>query len=169
MPTLFSQAWGTAAQAYSIDLYPSSVALAHDSARTGAILNLSALEAVQDVLIWISGKASGAVGSDKLLNWFAAGCVDGGTLFTGNIAASTTYATFSANLVQYPNLLPMYGSPVALQDTSLQYGGPFSLAARFSYVLPTHVILGVHNRSNVALTSNNTDNLIKYQVIYTKA
>lgn len=167
MATSFGQGWGTSAQAYSIDLYPSSVALAHDSARTGAILDLSTFDAVQDVLIFIACKASGAVGSDKILNWFAAGCVDGGTLFGGSVAASTTYATFSTNLVQYPNVT--FGRPVSVADTTQQYSNPYSLGALFGYVLPQKVIIGVHNRSNVALTSNNTDNYIKYQIVYTKA
>lgn len=166
MPTLFTQGWGSDNQQYTIDLTPAGAGLAHDSARTGAVLNISAFSAVQDILVFIKAKASGAVGSDKLVNWFAAGSVDNST-FTGNVAVDTTYTSFASDLDQYPNVL--FGRPVAVQDTAQQYGGPFSLALLFGGVLPKYVILGLHNRSNVALTNSDTENEIRYQVVYTQA
>lgn len=166
MPTLFTQGWSTDNQQYTIDLTPSGAGLAHDSARTGAILTISNFAAVQDILVFIKAKASATVGSDKLVNWFAAGSVDGAT-FTGAVAIDSTYTTFASNLVQYPNVL--FGRPVAAQDTSQQYGGPFSLALLFGGVLPKYVILGVHNRTNVALTNSDSENEVRYQVVYTQA
>ena len=168
MPTIFTQGWGTNAQHYALDFYKSTTAVAHDEAVIGPALNIRGLGNVQDILIFIKAKASGAVGSDKLLNWFAAGSVDGGTTYTGGLTADQAdIATFSANLVAYPNVI--FGRPVAMQGTSQQNGGPFSLAALFGGVLPEYVLIGIHNRANVALTGNNTDNDILYQVVYTQA
>lgn len=159
-----SQAWATSNQQYTIDLTPAAAGLAHDSARTGAILDLGGLAPVRDVLVFLKAKASGAVGSDKIVNWFAAGCVDGGTLFSGSAAVDTTYTTFSGNLVQYPNV--RIGPALAAYDTTQQYAGPFSLASMFGGVLPQKVILGVWNRTNVALTNSDTENEVRYQVVY---
>lgn len=167
MAVTFGQGWGTNAQHYALDFYRSSTAVAQDEAATGPAFNIKALGTVQDILIYIKCKASTTVGSDKVVNWFAAGSVDGGSTYSGALAADTDYSTFASNLVQYPNVI--FGRPVAVQDTSQQYGGPFSLAMLFGGVLPEYCIIGIHNRTNVSLTGNNTDNDVLYQVIYTQA
>lgn len=167
MAVLFGQGWGNSGQAYAVDMTPSGSGLAHDTVTFGPALNIKGLGVVQDILIFIKVKASTTVGSDKVCNWCAAGSVDGGVTYTGNVTAGSTIATFSSDLDQYPNVI--FGRPVAVQDTAQQYGGPFSLALLFGGVLPEYAILGVHNRTNVALTNSDTENAVLYQVIYTQA
>jgi len=165
MPTLFGQGWGTAAQSYEAANFS---ALANGSARTGPILTLSD-KTLLDVLIFIRCKVTaGAVADPKIVGWFAAGTVDGGTTFSGGAAANATTASFSSDLSIYPNV--RFGMPLAFQVYNVfQYAGPFSLAALFGYVLPTHVILGLHNQTGQALTTSATDNYIQYQTVHTQA
>lgn len=165
MPTLFGQGWGTASQTY---LSTELNSLASGSAITGAVLNLSALT-LQDVLIFVAGGCVTAAADPKVINWFAAGSVEGGSAgtFSGDVAAGTTYTSFTANVVQYPNV--RFGMPVAVQSiTQVHKGGPFSLAALFGYVLPAYVILGVHNNtgSNALLSSGN---YLRYQTVHSQA
>lgn len=169
MPTIFTQGWGTNAQHYALDFYKSTAALAHDEACFGPALNIGALGNVQDILLFFKVKPNGTVGSDYLCNWFAAGSVDGGTTYTGGVTSDMAdVSTFSSDTDAYPNVI--FGRPIACKgNTEQQYGGPFSLAMLFGGVLPQYVIIGVHNRTNVSLTGNNTDNDVLYQVVYTQA
>ncbi len=145
MSETFEPLYGSSNQAITIsaDGLTNSNTIGRQSAAVDNSSNLYA-----DALVFAKvAVGTRTIGSDKALYVYVYGTVDGGTTYTDGCSGSD--AAFTRT--DPPNLIPLGTVNITAQSTT-NYGGPWSVAARFGGQLPQKWGIVVDNFCGITLS-----------------
>lgn len=144
----------------TVTISPASVATG--SARVAAAFDNSAVSPPYDEIEYFVQTKTGASGvsATGTIPIRAAGSIDGGTTYTGNVGGS------DATKTGFPNC-PLIGTLVdANANATSCYGGPFCLSNAFPGGIPPLVTILLDNESGAALDSTAGNHIVKQRGIW---